>query len=110
MQAVQPKYGRGMTLAACLWLGLFPLLQGGSYARITRDKWIAMLVLTALTFLCFLYDFFHGNTHSLFFRKGADGAGAGSRIKGTPASAASCAARSTVGIGVSSWQTTTSAF
>ena len=76
MQAVQPKYGRGMTLAACLWLGLFPLLQGGSYTRITRDKWIAMLVLTALTFLCFLYDFFHGNTHSLFFRKGADGAGA----------------------------------
>ena len=26
-----------MTAAACLWLGLFPLLLFGSYAHITRD-------------------------------------------------------------------------
>lgn len=47
-----------MTLAACLWLGLYPLLQGGSYVRITHDKWMAMLVLAALTLLCFLLDSF----------------------------------------------------
>ena len=56
MQSVQPKYRVGMTISACLWLGLFPLLQGGTYARITHDKWFIMLVLTAFTFLCFLAD------------------------------------------------------
>ena len=56
MQSVQPKYGTGMTVAACLWLGLFPLLQGGTYASITRDKWIIALILTALTLLCMLAD------------------------------------------------------
>ncbi|MER1994003.1 MAG: O-antigen ligase family protein [Eubacteriales bacterium] len=56
MQSEQPKYRIGMTISACLWLGLFPLLQGGTYARITYDKWFIMLVLTAFTFLCFLAD------------------------------------------------------
>ena len=45
-----------MTIAACLWLGLFPLLQGGTYARITHDKWICMLVLCAATLCLFLAD------------------------------------------------------
>ncbi len=54
MQSEQPKYQIGMTVSACLWLGLFPLLQGGTYARITNGKWFIMLVLTAFTFLCFL--------------------------------------------------------
>ncbi len=45
-----------MTAAACLWLGLFPLLQGGTYATLTHDKWIAMLILTGVTFLCFCVD------------------------------------------------------
>ena len=45
-----------MTISACLWLGLFPLLQGGTYASITYDKWVIMLVLTAFTFLCFLAE------------------------------------------------------
>lgn len=58
MQSVQPKNGYGMTAAACLWLGLFPLLQGGTYASITRDKWSVMLALTAFTLACFLFDLF----------------------------------------------------
>ena len=45
-----------MTFSACLWLGVFPLLQGGTYSRITHDKWVIMLVLTCFTFLCFLFD------------------------------------------------------
>ena len=44
------------TLAACLWLGLFPLLFGGTYATLTHDKWIWMLLLTAFTLICFLAD------------------------------------------------------
>ena len=56
MQSEQPKHRIGMTISACLWLGLFPLLQGGTYARITHDKWFIMLVLTAFTFICFLAD------------------------------------------------------
>ena len=47
-----------MTLAGCLWLGLFPLLILGSYAHITLDKWQLMLGLTAVTLICFLPDFF----------------------------------------------------
>ena len=45
-----------MTAAACLWLGLFPLLLFGSYAHITRDKWVIMLALSGLTLLCFAAD------------------------------------------------------
>ena len=56
MQSVQPKYATGMTVAACLWLGLFPLLQGGTYASITRDKWTIMLALTVFTLICLLAD------------------------------------------------------
>ena len=56
MQSEQPKYRIAMTVAACLWLGLFPLLQGGTYARITYDKWVIMLILTGVTLLCFCAD------------------------------------------------------
>ena len=56
MQSEQPKYGYGMTVSACLWLGLFPLLQGGTYARLTHDKWIIMLILTGITLACFVID------------------------------------------------------
>lgn len=40
-----------MTVAACLWTGLFPLLQFGTYSHITADKWIIMLALTAFTLI-----------------------------------------------------------
>lgn len=60
MRTHQLKHGYGMTLSACLWLGLFPLLQGGSYRHFTHDKWVCMLVLTGVTFLCFLFDQFFG--------------------------------------------------
>ena len=40
-----------MTVTACLWAGLFPLLQFGTYSQITADKWTIMLVLTALTLI-----------------------------------------------------------
>ena len=43
-----------MTIAACLWMGLFPLLQGGTYARITLDKWTCMMVLAAATVCLFI--------------------------------------------------------
>ena len=43
-----------MTIAACLWMGLFPLLQGGTYARITLDKWICMCVLSVATLCLFV--------------------------------------------------------
>ena len=56
MQSVQPKYGYGMTLSACLWLGLFPLLHGGTYSRLTHDKWVIMLTLCGVTLACFLFD------------------------------------------------------
>ena len=56
MQSVQSKNGPAMTVAACLWLGLFPLLQGGTYTRITLDKWLIFLALSAVTLLCFLVD------------------------------------------------------
>lgn len=32
-----------------LWLALFPLMQDGSYSRITRSKWLGMLLLTGVT-------------------------------------------------------------
>ena len=50
MPEKQAKYGIFMTVAACLWLGLFPLLQGFTYAQITLDKWRIMLVLCGVTF------------------------------------------------------------
>ena len=56
MQEKQAKNGTGMTLAACLWLGLFPLLQGFTYSRITRDKWWIMVALCGVTLLCFCFD------------------------------------------------------
>ena len=56
MQSEQPKNGPGMTVAACLWLGLFPLLQCGTYVHITHDKWIFMLALAVATAACFLLD------------------------------------------------------
>lgn len=62
MCSVQPKYGIAMTAAGCFWLGLFPLLQGGSYAHITKDKWIIMFLGCALTLLCFLFDFLRRST------------------------------------------------
>jgi len=48
---------RMMTVAACLWLGLFPLLQGGTYAHITLDKWYIFLIFTGLTLCLFGADF-----------------------------------------------------
>ena len=56
MQAGQTKYGTGMTVSACLWLGLFPLLQFGTYRTMTRDKWTLMLILSGVTLICFLAD------------------------------------------------------
>ncbi len=50
------KRGYGMTLSACLWMGLFPLLQCGTYSHITHDKWVFMQILTGITLLCFLFD------------------------------------------------------
>ena len=58
MRSAQSKTGYGMTLSACLWLGLFPLL-GGSYDHITYNKWIVMLALTGVTVPCFLFDRFY---------------------------------------------------
>ena len=45
-----------ITFAACLWTGLFPLLQCGTYSHITRDKWIFMLILAAVSLCCFFGD------------------------------------------------------
>lgn len=56
MQSEQPKYRIGMTVSACLWLGLFPLLQGGTYAHITYDKWNIMQILVGVSVLCFAAD------------------------------------------------------
>ena len=56
MPEKQAKYGIFMTVAACLWLGLFPLLQGFTYAQITLDKWRIMLVLCGVTLVCFCAD------------------------------------------------------
>ena len=64
MKSVQSKYGYGMTLSACLWLGVFPLLQGGTYARLTHDKWVIMLALCGVTILCFIVDLCLGRIRS----------------------------------------------
>ena len=37
------------TALAVLWLAFFPLWHGGSYSHITRDKWVAMLMLAGVT-------------------------------------------------------------
>ncbi len=58
MQSGQTKYGIGMTVSACLWLGLFPLMQFGTFSTITRDKWICMFILTGVSVICFLTDLF----------------------------------------------------
>ena len=73
MQSVQPKYRIGMTVAACLWLGLFPLLQGGTYAHITYDKWVIMLILTGVTLLCFCIDLIVRFIFRKRVRNGRDG-------------------------------------
>ena len=52
----QAKNGIAMTVAARLWLGLFPLLQGFTYAQITLDKWRIMLALCGVTLGCFCFD------------------------------------------------------
>ena len=52
----KPQKNRDLTLPACLWLGLFPLLHLGSYATLTRDKWFWMLALTAVTLACFIWS------------------------------------------------------
>ncbi len=59
MQSVQSKYGYGMTFSACLWLGLFPLLQKGTYSHITYDKWTDMMILFVVSLACFLFDLGH---------------------------------------------------
>ena len=37
------------TAAGLLWLAVFPLWQGGTYAHITHDKWIGAVALTGAT-------------------------------------------------------------
>lgn len=41
-------------LPVCLWLGLFPLWQYGTYSTLTHDKWQGMLILTGVTLVCAL--------------------------------------------------------
>ena len=67
---MQSRHGHGMTLSACLWMGLFPLFQCGTYSGITRHKWVFMLVLTGITVLFFLFDmFFRRNRRVADIRK-----------------------------------------
>ena len=47
-----------MTVSACLWLGLFPLLQFGTFSSLTRDKWIIMFILGGVSLVCFIVDCF----------------------------------------------------
>ena len=47
-----------MTACAGLWLAVFPLVSGFSYARMTRSKWEFMLAFTGLTALMTLAAFF----------------------------------------------------
>lgn len=44
-----------MTVCACLWLGLFPLLQFGTYSSITYDKWRIMLFLAVFSLICAVF-------------------------------------------------------
>ena len=52
------------TLAACLWMGAFPLLHLGTYTSLTRDKWIFFFLLLFLTVLCLLGDGVRHRLHS----------------------------------------------
>ena len=54
MQSVRLKNRPDLTVPACLWLGLFPLLQTGTYSHITLDKWLFMISLTVLTLIWFI--------------------------------------------------------
>ena len=54
MQSVRLKNRPDLTVPACLWLGLFPLLQTGTYSHITLDKWWFMISLTVLTLIWFI--------------------------------------------------------
>ena len=56
MHLEKKKYGIAMTVAGCLWLGLFPLLQFFTYQTITHDKWVCMLILSGITVVCFVID------------------------------------------------------
>lgn len=47
------------TVLGMLWLAVFPLWQGGTYASITHAKWVGMLMLTALTAAACLYALWH---------------------------------------------------
>ncbi|MBQ8556395.1 MAG: O-antigen ligase family protein [Clostridia bacterium] len=38
-----------MTALGTVWLAVFPLWQDGSFSRITRAKWVGMLILTGVT-------------------------------------------------------------
>ena len=49
MRAERPAPEGLMTLLGAAWLGLFPLWQDGSYSRITRAKWLGMLVMFGVT-------------------------------------------------------------
>ena len=43
------------TVMALLWFAVFPLWNGGSYAHLTKDKWLGMSILTGLSvILCLL--------------------------------------------------------
>ena len=70
MQSGQPKHQIGMTVSACVWLGLFPLLSGFTYSRLTVHKFHIMLVLCTFTVLVFLAE-----RLSLFRRHPARAAG-----------------------------------
>lgn len=72
MQSDLPKYRIGSTVSACVWLGLFPLLQGGTYSRLTVHKFYIMLVLSAFTLLIFLAEqltFLRGRTRRVSERR-----------------------------------------
>ena len=56
MQQKHAGNNTAMTAAACLWLGLFPLLQCFTYTRITLDKWRFMLALCGVTLACRCLD------------------------------------------------------
>lgn len=43
------------TVLGMVWLALFPLWQDGSYSRITRSKWLGMLLLTGVTVVAGLH-------------------------------------------------------
>ena len=57
----ESRPGKCMTLAACMWFGLFPLANFGSYTSITADKWQIMMIMAGVTVCCFVADYMlHG--------------------------------------------------